>query len=54
MRLAAQGLRETEQGTEAIVDLDVVERVKRQAREVHVKAFAAGAVLTAAALLIPG
>ena len=53
MRLAARGTRESEHGVVAIADPGLVQRLKEQARQVHVQSLVFAVVLTVLALLIP-
>jgi hypothetical protein len=49
--LASRGLRETEQGTEAVADAAEREALRRQARGVHLRAAALAIAVTLLALL---
>ena len=54
VRLAAQGQRDLDRGSEAVADPWLMGQLKRQAREVVIEAVLAAAFLTGVALVIPG
>ena len=54
VRLAAQGQRDLDRGSEAVADPWLMSQLKRQAREVVIEAVLAAAFLTGVALVLPG
>ena len=54
VRLAAQGQRDLDRGSEAVADPWLRSQLKRQAREVVIEAVLAAAFLTGIALVLPG
>ncbi len=52
MNLAAQGLRNMDEGNEKIEDQDEINTLQEQAKGVHIRALAAGVILTALAFLV--
>ncbi|HVG77709.1 MAG: hypothetical protein ABW216_19715 [Candidatus Rokuibacteriota bacterium] len=54
VRLAAQGQRDLDRGSEAVADPWLMGQLKRQAREVVIEAVLAAAFLTGVALVLPG
>jgi hypothetical protein len=51
VRLASRGQRDLDAGPEDIADADEAAHVRRQARDVYIKAFISAAILTSLALL---
>jgi hypothetical protein len=54
VRLAAQGQRNLDRGSEAVADPWLMSQLKRQAREVVIEAVLAAAFLTGITLVLPG
>jgi hypothetical protein len=54
VRLAAQGQRDLDRGSEAVADPWLMSQLKRQAREVVIEAVLAATFLTGVALVLPG
>lgn len=54
VRLAAQGQRNLDRGSEAVADPWLMSQLKRQAREVVIEAVLAATFLTGVALVLPG
>jgi hypothetical protein len=54
IRLAAQGQRNLDRGSETVADPWLMSQLKRQAREVVIEAVLAAAFLTGVALVLPG
>lgn len=51
MRLASRGQRDLDAGAQDIADAAEAAQLRRQARDVYIKAFISAAILTALALL---
>lgn len=54
MALASRGLRDMDQGPEAIQEADELAAVQRQARRVHWQAALAAVIGTVVLMLLPG
>jgi hypothetical protein len=54
VRLAAQGQRNLDRGSEAVADPWLSSQLKRQAREIVIEAVLAAALLTGIVLVLPG